>query len=83
MAKKFGILYVENNTGKVDEIYGQVLENTEGKVQKRKIARWLKKIRAFAVKSAGLFIFVFKKITHINYETILFSTRKEIKNGKN
>ena len=42
MAKKFGILYVENNTGKVDEIYGQVLENTEGKVQKRKRARWLK-----------------------------------------
>lgn len=36
MAKKFGILYVENNTGKVDEIYGQVLENTEGNVQKRK-----------------------------------------------
>lgn len=44
MAKKFGILYVENNTGKVDEIYGQVLENTEGNVQKkkRKRARWIK-----------------------------------------
>jgi hypothetical protein len=65
----------------VEKKYWKVLKKCTKK--KRKIARWLKKIRAFAVKSAGLFIFVFKKITHINYETILFSTRKEIKNGKN
>ena len=62
MAKKFGILYVENNTGKVGEIYGQVLENTEGNVQKRKEKeRGGLSIRVSAEKSAWLFFLSFRK----------------------